>query len=170
LYFASGVNLTAIEGIDELNALTLVSELGCDYTKWPTVKQFTCWLGLCPNWKETGGKVQSSHTCRGKNRAARALRLAAWSLVRSKSYLGAYMRRQCGRLGKPQAVTAAAHKLARIVYNLMRYGVESSKQSEATYAEQVHERLEKQLRRRARELGFELQPIIPPPTPAATQQ
>jgi hypothetical protein len=96
--------------------------------------------------------------------------LAAWSLVRSKSYLGAYLRRQCGRLGKPQGITAAAHKLARIVYNLMRYGVEYSKQSEAAYAEQVHERLEKQLRRRARELGFELQPITPPPTLAATQQ
>jgi len=170
LYFATGVDLTAIEGIDELNALTLVSELGCDYTKWPTVKQFTCWLGLCPNWKKTGGKVQSSHTRRGKNRAARTLRLAAWSLVRSKSYLGAYMRRQRGRLGKPQAITATAHKLARILYNLMRYGVEYTKKSEAAYAEQVHERLEKQLRRRARELGFELQPITPPPMPGATQQ
>jgi len=170
LYFATGVDLTAIEGIDALNALTLVSELGCDYTKWPTVKQFTCWLGLCPNWKKTGGKVQSSHTRRGKNRAARALRLAAWSLVRSKSYLGAYMRRQRGRLGKPQAITATAHKLARILYNLMRYGVEYTKQSEAAYAEQVHERLEKQLRRRAQELGFELTPITPPPMPVATQQ
>src|SRR6516165_8639566 len=81
LYFATGVDLTAIEGIDELNALTLVSEWGCDYTKWPTVKQFTCWLGLCPNWKKTGGKVQSSHTRRGKNRAARALRLVIFPWV-----------------------------------------------------------------------------------------
>jgi transposase len=166
LYFAVGVDLTAIEGIDELNALTLVSELGCDYTKWPTVKHFTCWLGLCPNWKKTGGKVQSSHTRRGKNRAARALRLAAWSLVRSKSYLGAYLRRQRGRLGKPQAITATAHKLARILYNLMRYGVAYMQQTEADYAQQVHERQEKQLRRRAKELGFELTPITPPP-PAA---
>ena len=72
--------------------------------------------------------------------------------------------------GKPQAITATAHKLARILYNLMRYGVEYTKKSEAAYAEQVHERLEKQLRRRARELGFELQPITPPPMPGATQQ
>jgi len=164
LYFAVGVDLTAIDGIDELNALTLVSELGCDYTKWPTVKQFTCWLGLCPNWKKTGGKVQSSHTRRGKNRAARALRLAAWSLVRSKSYLGAYMRRQRGRLGKPQAITATAHKLARILYNLMRYGVAYMQQTEADYAKQVHERVEKQLRRRAKEMGYELTPITPPTT------
>ena len=91
LYFATGIDLTAIEGIDEIIALTLVSELGSDFTKWPTVKHFASWLGLCPNWKKTGGKVQSSRTRRGKNRAAHALRLAAWSLIRSHSYL-AYLR------------------------------------------------------------------------------
>ena len=73
LYLVTGVDLTAIEGIDALHALTLVSELGTDFTKWPTVKQFTSWLGLCPNWKKTGGKVKSSHTRKGKGRAARRL-------------------------------------------------------------------------------------------------
>src|SRR6059058_5725484 len=153
LYYLTGVDLTAIEGVDELHALTLVSELGTDFTKWPTVKHFTNWLGLCPNWKKSGGKVKSSQTRRGKNRAAHALRLAAWGLMRSTSYLGAYLRRQRSRLGAPQALTALAHKLARIVYNLMRYGLAYVKQEEAAYAEQVRERLEKQLRRRARELG-----------------
>jgi transposase len=162
LYYATGVDLTAIEGIDQLHALTLVSELGTDFTKWPTVKQFTCWLGLCPNWQKTGGKVKSSQTRRGKNRAAHALRLAAWSLLRSKSYLGAYLRRQRSRLGAPKAITALAHKLARIVYNLMRYGLAYVKQTEAAYAAQVRERLERQLQRRARELGFELKKIEPP--------
>src|SRR5262249_11922182 len=114
LYYATGVDLTALEGVDELHALTLVSELGTDFSKWPTRKQFTSWLGLCPNWKKTGGKVQSSRTRRGKNRAAHALRLAAWSLMRSHSYLGAYLRRQRSRLGAPKAITATAHKLARI--------------------------------------------------------
>src|SRR5262249_15902989 len=75
---ATGGDLTAIEGIDEVHALTLVSESGTDFTKWPTVKHFTCWLGLCPNGQKTGGKVKSSQTWRGKNRAAHALRLAAW--------------------------------------------------------------------------------------------
>jgi hypothetical protein len=60
LYYATGVDLTAIEGIDEVHALTLVSELGTDFTRWPTVKQFTCWLGLCSNWQKTGGKVKLS--------------------------------------------------------------------------------------------------------------
>jgi transposase len=154
LYYATGVDLTAIEGIDELHALTLVSELGSDFTKWPTVKHFTCWLGLCPNWQKTGGKVKSSRVRRGKNRAALALRLAAWSLVRSPSYLGAYLRRQRARLGAPKAITATAHKLARIIYNLMRFGVAYVQQSEELYAAQVRERLEKQLHRRARELGY----------------
>ena len=156
LYYVTGVDLTAIEGIDEIHALTLVSELGTDFTKWPTVKHFASWLGLCPNWKQTGGKVKSSRTRQGKNRAAGALRLAAWGLIRSHTYLGAYLRRQRARLGAPKAITATAHKLARILYNLMRYGLAYVKQEEEAYAAQVRERLEKQLRRRAKELGYEV--------------
>jgi transposase len=156
LYYVTGVDLTALEGIDEVHALTLVSELGTDFTKWPTVKHFASWLGLCPNWQQTGGKVKSSRTRKGKNRAAGALRLAAWGLIRSHSYLGAYLRRQRARLGAPKAVTATAHKLARILYHLMRYGLAYVAQEEAAYAAQVRERLEKQLRRRAKELGFEV--------------
>ncbi len=159
LYYATGIDLTAIEGIDELHALTLVSELGTDFTKWPTVKQFASWLGLCPNWRKTGGKVQSSRTRRGKNRAAHALRLAAWSLMRSSGALGSYLRRQRSRLGAPKAITATAHKLARIVYHLVRYGAAYVKETEEAYAGQVRERLERQLRRRAKELGFEVTKI-----------
>ena len=162
LYYLVGIDLIQIEGIDELHALTLVSELGTDFTKWPTAKHFTSWLGLCPNWKKTGGKVQSSKTRKGKNRAARTLRLAAWSLMRSHSYLGAYLRRQRARLGAPKAITATAHKLARILYNLMRHGIAYMHQEEATYAQQVRLRLEKQLHRRARELGYELKKVDPP--------
>src|SRR4029077_3744751 len=82
--------------------------------------------------------------------------LAPWALMRSKSYLGAYLRRQRSRLGAPKAITATAHKLARIVYNLMRFGLPYVRQQEAAYAEEVRDRLEKQLRRRAKELGFEV--------------
>jgi hypothetical protein len=89
------------------------------------------------------------------------LRLAAWALFRSHSYLGAYLRRQRARLGTPKAITATAHKLARIVYNLMRYGVAYMRQEEAAYARQVHDRLEKQLHRRAAELGFRVVRIEP---------
>ena len=162
LYYTVGLDLTEIEGIDEVHALTLISELGTDFTKWTTVKHFTSWLGLCPNWKQTGGKVKSSHTRNGKNRAASALRLAAWALMRSNSYLGAYLRRQRSRLGAPKAITATAHKLARIIYNMMRYGVAYMKREEEAYAAEVRSRLEKQLRRRANELGYTLVPSTSP--------
>jgi transposase len=163
LYFATGVDLTQIEGIDAIHALTLVGELGADFSKWPTVKHFTSWLGLCPNWRQSGGKVKSSATRRGKNRAAHALRLAAWGLVRSASGLGAYLRRQRSRLGAPKAITATAHKLARIVYALVRHGGEYVKASEAEYTERVRGRLERQLKRRAKELGFEVVKVPEPP-------
>ena len=122
-YRMAGVDLTVLEAIDPTTALVLLSEVGPDVSRFPTVKQFTSWLGLCPNWKKTGGKVKSSKTRQGKGRAARAFRLAAWSLLRSQSYLGAYLRRQRSRLGAPKAITATAHKLARIVYHLVRYGL-----------------------------------------------
>ena len=96
------------------------------------------------------------------------MRLASWSLLRSKSYLGAYLRRQRWRLGAPKAITACAHQLARIVYNLVRYGMAYVKQTEAAYAEQVRARLERQLQRRAWELGFEVHKIEPVPSPAVT--
>jgi len=162
LYLMLGLDLTEFEGLDELNALTLISELGTDFTKWPTVKHFTSWLGLCPNFKKTGGKVQSSRTRRGKGRAAYTFRLAAWSLMRSKSYLGAHLRRQRSRLGAPKAITATAHKLARIFYTVMRYGVAYQKRSEEEFAVDHRKRMEKTLHRRAKELGYELTKIETP--------
>jgi transposase len=162
LYRGTGVDLTAVEGIDAVHALALVSELGCDFSKWPTVKHFTSWLGLCPNLKKTGGTVQASRTRRGKNRAAGVLRLAAWALVRSKSYAGAYLRRQRSRLGAPKAVTATAHKLARIVYHLVRYGAAYVKRTEDEYAARVRGRVERAFHRRAKELGYEVRKVEPP--------
>ena len=156
LYYLVGIDLTEIEGIDEITALTLLSELGTDFSKWPTVKHFTSWLGLCPNFKKTGGKVKSSQTRRGKNPAARALRMAAYSLMRSNGYLGAYLRRQRSRLGAPKAITATAHKLARILYNLLRFGVVYQQKTEADYQKITQANREKKLQRMARELGYEL--------------
>ena len=114
------MDLTAIEGIDELHAWTSVRERGTDFSQWPTLKQFTSWLGRCANGQKTGGEVQSRQTRRGKGRAAPALRWAAWALLRSQSYGGAYLRRQRSRLGAPKASLAAAHEPARIVYQLGR--------------------------------------------------
>jgi transposase len=115
LSYVVGLDLTEIEGISELTALTVISEIGPGVSQFATVKKFCSWLGLCPNWQKTGGRVKSSRTRRGVNRAAQALRLAAQSLHHSRGALGGFLRRMKGRLGTQAAVTATAHKLARIV-------------------------------------------------------
>jgi len=117
LYYVTGVELTAIEGIDALTALTVRSEIGTDMTRWATVKHVCSWLGLCPPHKQSGGKIKSSRTRPGVNRAAAALCVAASSLHRNQHAMGAYFRRMKRRLGTPKAVTATAHTLARILYH-----------------------------------------------------
>ncbi len=115
LYRMTGADLTEIDGVDGYTALKVVSEVGTDMTKWPTAKHFASWLGLSPNNRITGGKVISSRTKPNANRAAAALRMAASSLHRSDSALGAFLRRKKAHLGAPKAITATAHKLARII-------------------------------------------------------
>src|SRR3954470_12609279 len=156
LYYVVGLDLTEIEGISELTALTIISEIGPEVSKFPTVKQFCSWLGLCPNWKKTGGRVKSSRTRRGVNRAAQALRLAAGSLHNSQGALGAFLRRMKGRLGAQAAVTATAHKLARIVYLALKHGLTYVRQSQEEYEARMKEKQIKALRRKARQLGMEI--------------
>jgi transposase len=109
------VDLTRIDGIDVTTALVVVSEVGANLSKFPDDKHFASWLGLCPGTKITGDKVMSGKTARVANRASQALKLAAAALRTSQSALGAYYRRLCARMDKPKAVTAAAHKLARLI-------------------------------------------------------
>jgi transposase len=123
LYAMTGVGLTQIDGIDSLRALKLISEIGLDMTRWPTGKPFASWLGLCPGNKMSGGKRYRMRSQPSANRAATALRLAAQGLANSHSALGAYYRRRRARLGAPKAITATAHKLARLVYSMLRYGM-----------------------------------------------
>jgi transposase len=156
LYRLSGVDLTRIEGIGENTALTLLGEIGLDMGRWPSVKHFTSWLGLCPSHRISGGKVISRQTRSGASRAAQALRLAARALTHSKSALGAYFRRMKGRLGPAKAITAAAHKLARLVYSLLKHGEEYVARSMEEYESEHRERQVRGLIRKAHELGFEL--------------
>ena len=114
-----GTDLTLIPGIGESTALTLFAELGPDLSRFPDAGHFASWLQLCPNNKITGGKIISSQTGPGSNRAAQALRWATQSLYRSPTALGEFFRRKRARLGTPKAVTATAHKMARIIYHLV---------------------------------------------------
>src|SRR5437660_9537488 len=156
LYYVVGLDLTEIEGISELTALTVISEIGPGVSKFPTVKKFCSWLGLCPNWKKTGGRVKSSRTRRGVNRAAQALRLSAQSLHHSQGALGGFLRRRKGRLGAQAAVTATAHKRARIVYLALKHGMTYVRQSQEEYEAQMKEKQIKALKRKARQLGLEI--------------
>src|ERR1700676_720683 len=122
LYRIAGVDLTQIDGIQVQTAQTVISEVGVDMSRWRTEKQFASWLGLCPDNRISGGKVLRRGTRHVVNRAATALRMAAWSLFRSQSALGANFRRLRRKLGAPKAVTAMAHKLARLVYRMLKFG------------------------------------------------
>lgn len=156
LYEVTGVDLTAIEGIEEATALLLLSEIGTDMSKWATSKRFCAWLGLCPQVKRSGGKTLSSKVRPGPNRAAQALRLAANSLQSSKSALGAFFRRIAARAGRAKAVTATAHKLARLVYALLKHGKEYVAVGMEQYEREHRERMLRNLTRKAQELGYEL--------------
>ena len=156
LYRMTGVDLAKIDGIDGYTALKVVSEVGLDMTRWPTAKHFASWLGLCPGNKITGGKVRSSRSKPSANRAATTLRLAANSLHRSNSALGAFLRRKKTQLGSPEAITATAHKLARLIYSMLRYGQQYVDVGQDYYERQYRERALRNLTRRAKELGYKL--------------
>src|SRR4029453_1097236 len=159
LFRLSGVDLTAIEGIEENTALVLLSEIGTDMSRWPTEKHFASWLGLCPHHKVSGGKVLSRKVRPSANRAATALRLAGNCLHHSHSALGAFFPRLKTRLGTPKALVATAHKLARLVYRLLKYGEDYVAQGMAEYAQAYRERTVQNLVRKAKALGYRLLPM-----------
>ncbi len=158
LFQMCGVDLTRIDGIDVTTALVVVSEVGADMSKFPSDKHFASWLGLCPGTKITGGKVMSGKTKRCANRAAQALRLAAAALRSSQSALGAYYRRMCARMDRPKAVTAAAHKLARLIYAMLTNGQEYTDRGQDYFEERYRQRVLHNLAQRAKAMGMQLVP------------
>ena len=159
LYRITGVDLTRIDGVDAYTALKVISEIGTDRSKWPSAGHFASWLGLSPDNRVTGGRILSSRTKRNASRAAAALRLAAGALHHSDSALGAFYRRKRAQLGSPKAITATAHKLARIIYAMLRYGREYVDAGAEHYERQHHQRALRATTRRAALLGYQLVPI-----------
>lgn len=158
-YRIAGVDLTEIPGISTASAFTIVSETGPHLEKFPSASAFASWTTLCPNHRISGGKVLSRHTRAGKNRVGLALRLGAQALHHEQGYMGNLFRRLKARLGAPKAITAMAHKLARLVYHLL-----TTKQpyDETVFHKQeaLHKlRRENGLRRTAAQLGYQLIPI-----------
>jgi transposase len=159
LYRISGTDLTRIDGIDVSTAQTVISEIGLDMSRWPTEKQFASWLGLSPDHRITGGKVVKRGTQHVVNRATVALRLSAVSLRNSQSALGANFRRLQSRLGAPKTITAMAHKLARLVYRMLRYGQQYVDKGMQHYQERFQRQRMLWLEKQAKMLNLQLVPV-----------
>ena len=159
LYGVLGTDLTQIHGLGPALALKLVGECGTDLRAWPSAKHFTSWLCLAPGNKISGGKLLSSRTRRSSSRAAALLRLAATTIGRSDTALGAFYRRLSSRIGKQKAVTATARKIAVLFYNTLRFGMSYHDPGAAAYEERHRTRVLANLQRRAKTLGFTLAPM-----------
>ncbi len=161
LYGVLGVDLTQIHGMGPSLSLKLVGECGTDLRAWPSAKHFTSWLCLAPGNKISGGKVLSSRTRRSSSRAAALLRLAAVTIGRSDTALGAFYRRLAARAGKAKAVTATARKIAVLFYNTLRHGMTYQDPGAAHYEERYRNRVLGNLKRRAKSFGYDLQELPP---------
>jgi len=155
----TGVDLTRIDGIDVMIAQTLLSEVGLDMSRWKTESHFVSWLGLCPDNRISGDKVLGRGTRRVVNRAATALRQAANTLIRSRSYLGAQYRRLRTKLGAPKAITAMAHRLARLVYRMLKYGQAYVDKGTEYYEERFRQQQIHLLPKKAAKLGLQVAEI-----------
>lgn len=156
LYQLTGVDLSQIDGIGPYTALRLVAEIGTDMRRWPTAKHFTSWLTLAPQNRISGGRRLSSRTQPSANRAAAILRLAAMSLGRSQTALGAFYRRLALRVGKAKAITATARKLALLVYRSLADGLIYHDPGAVAYDVQHRTHVLRRLRQHAAHLGFGL--------------
>src|ERR1700719_4570258 len=152
----TGVDLTRIDGVDVMVAQTIISEVGLDMSPWKTEAHFASWLGLCPDNRISGDKVLARGTRHVLNRAATALRLGASTLLRSQTYLGAQYRRLRARLGAPKAITAMAHRIARLVYRMLKYGEQYVDKGMSYYEEKYWENEIRSIQKRAKQLGLQI--------------
>jgi transposase len=154
-----GVDVTKIPGIEGNIAMVILSEIGTDMSKWKNKKYFSSWLSLCPGNKISGGKILSSKTRRSDNRAAQAFRMAANAVRNTDTAIGAYYRRMRSKFGPAKATTATAHKLAIILYTMLKYK-KSYVELGAEYYEKKHkERVLNNLHKKAKAMGFQLKPL-----------
>ena len=152
-----GVDATRIDGLDALTVQSVIAETGPDFSRWATEKQFSAWTQLAPNPEVTGGRVRRQRR-RPPNRAGQALKVAAQSLARSDSAMGAYYRRMKAAHGPGIAIKATAHRLARMLYRCVRYGEAYVDQGQAAYEAMYRERRRAALLRQATHLGYDLVP------------
>lgn len=156
----TGVNLLEIPGMESSTLVKILSEIGTDMSRWPTSAHFVSWLSLCPGNKISGGEVLNSRTKPSSNRVAQALRVAAHTLYRSQTALGNFFRRMRCKFGAPKAITAVAHKMAKIIYHMLKFKTSFRELGAAYYENQYQKRVLTSLKRRAKELGFDVVPMV----------
>jgi transposase len=156
LFRMTGTDLTQIDGIDIMTAMTILSEAGSDMSKWKTEHHFVSWLRLCPDNKISADKVIGKGRLPTKNRITSALRMAASTLRLSNTYLGAQFRRLRTRLGPPIATKAMAAKLARLVYRMLRYGMQFVDKGTGFYEAQHRKQQVNYLKWKAANLGLQI--------------
>lgn len=161
-----GVDLVAVTGLSAATVQTIISEIGTDMSRFPTAKQFCSWLGLVPRNDISGGKVLRSRTGKVVSRANQAFRMAAQAVSRTDTVLGAYYRSMRARKGPQQAIVATAHKLARTVYHLLKYGEAFEEERAEEYERKRREQEVHRLARRAQKLGYTLTQLAPSPAAA----
>ena len=151
-----GVDLTQIDGVGPVAAQIILSEIGTDMSRWRTEKHFSSWLGLCPDHRITGGRIQGRATRPVISRARNALRLCAYSLAHSKSWLGAKYRRLKAKLGTPKAIVAMAHHLARLIYRMIKNGADYVDKGMQAYEQKYRAQRIAWLKKQAKELNLEV--------------
>ena len=156
LYRITGIDWTQVNGLDVITAQTVMAEAGVDLSEFPTERQFSSWLGLCPTNERSGGKILNRRTRKVVNRATVAFRNAASTLLRSQSYLGAQYRRLRTRLGAPKAITAMARKLACLYYRLIKHGHQYVDKGNEYYEARYREQQIRSLTKKAQKLGIKL--------------
>jgi transposase len=157
-----GIDLVAVTGLSAATVQTLITEIGTDMSRFPTVKQFCSWLGLVPRNDISGGKVLRSRTKKVVSRANQAFRMAAQAVNRTDTAFGAYYRSMRARKGPQQAIVATAHKIARTVYHLLKYGDAFVEERAEAYEQKRRQQELHRLARRAEKLGYTLTQLAPP--------
>jgi transposase len=161
----AGVDLTTIDGIDVMTAQTILAEIGTDMSAFKTENHFASWLGLTPSKDKSGGKVVGPGRRKVQNRVAMSLRMAASTLLNSKSYLGGRYRHLCKQLpAKAAAVKAMARFLAVLVYRMLTKGEAWVDQGAARFEQKRAQSELASLTSRAAAKGFKLVPIGAEPT------
>jgi transposase len=162
-----GIDLVTVTGLSALTVQTILSEIGTDMSRFPTLKQFCSWLGLVPRNDISGGKVLRARTKKVVSRANQAFRMAAQAVNRTDTAFGAYYPSMRARKGPQQAIVATAHKIARTVYHLLKYGDAFVEERAAAYEEKRRQQELHRLARRAEKLGYTLTQLSAPSQPEA---